>query len=60
MEGREAAHRETGDKAVPRLHKSKVRLQKKDESLLDTDFQIQTYIAHTADNGGAPAEEDRK
>jgi type IV pilus assembly protein PilO len=40
--------------------KSKVRLQKKDESLLDTDFQIQTYIAHTADNGGAPAEEDRK
>jgi type IV pilus assembly protein PilO len=40
----------------------KIRIQKKDEALLDTDFQIQTYIAHApADpaEGGA-AEEKRQ
>jgi type IV pilus assembly protein PilO len=39
----------------------KVRNQKKDESLLDSDFQIQTYIAHTsADPADATVEEDKK
>ncbi len=37
--------------------KSKLRLVKDDESLLDTDFQIQTYIAHTPDQGGGVTEE---
>ena len=40
--------------------KNKIRILKKDESLLDTDFQIQTYIAHTANPGGAPAEEAKQ
>jgi type IV pilus assembly protein PilO len=40
--------------------KSKIRQQKKDESLLDTDFQIQTYIAHTADQTNAPDVEEKK
>jgi len=40
--------------------KSKIRVQKKDELLLDTDFQIQTYIAHTANPGGGPAEEAKQ
>ena len=39
----------------------KIRIQKKDESLLDSDFQIQTYIAHTpADPADATVEEDKK
>jgi type IV pilus assembly protein PilO len=39
----------------------KIRIQKKDESLLDSDFQIQTYIAHApADPADAPVEEDKK
>ncbi len=37
----------------------KIRMQKKDESLLDSDFQIQTYIAHTADAAVVPAEEKK-
>ncbi len=40
--------------------KNEIRVQKKDESLLDTDFQIQTYIAHTADQASAPAEESKR
>jgi type IV pilus assembly protein PilO len=35
----------------------KIRIQKKDEQLLDSDFQIQTYIAHTADKPGEAEEE---
>jgi type IV pilus assembly protein PilO len=39
----------------------KIRVQKKDESLLDSDFQIQTYIAHSpADPSGATEEEEKK
>jgi type IV pilus assembly protein PilO len=38
----------------------KIRVQKKDELLLDTDFQIQTYIAHTADQADAPGDEEKK
>jgi type IV pilus assembly protein PilO len=37
--------------------KSKLRMVKDDESLLDTDFQIQTYIAHSPDQGDAVTEE---
>jgi len=37
----------------------KIRMQKKDESLLDSDFQIQTYIAHTADPADVVAEEKK-
>lgn len=39
--------------------KNKIRQQKKDQSLLDTDFQIQTYIAHTANPADVPDEEKR-
>ena len=39
----------------------KIRIQKKDEALLDTDFQIQTYIAHApADPAEGGAEEEKK
>lgn len=39
----------------------KIRIQKKDESLLDSDFQIQTYIAHAPpDPADATPEEDKK
>lgn len=39
----------------------KIRIQKKDESLLDSDFQIQTYIAHTPpDPAEAGAQEEKK
>lgn len=39
----------------------KIRIQKKNESLLDSDFQIQTYIAHAPlDPAGAPVAEERK
>ena len=38
----------------------KIRIQKKDESLLDTDFQIQTYIAHNSDQADAQAPEEKK
>jgi type IV pilus assembly protein PilO len=38
----------------------KIRIQKKDESLLDSDFQIQTYIAHTPGDPGAALEEEKK
>jgi type IV pilus assembly protein PilO len=39
----------------------KIRIQKKDESLLDSDFQIQTYIAHApADPADPLVEEDKK
>ena len=37
----------------------KIRMQKKDEALLDSDFQIQTYIAHTADPSAVPAQEKK-
>jgi len=33
----------------------KIRIQKKDESLLDSDFQIQTYIAHAPADTAQPA-----
>jgi hypothetical protein len=39
--------------------KSKLRMVKDDESLLDTDFQIQTYIAHP-DQSDAVAEEPKQ
>jgi len=38
----------------------KIRTPKKDQSLLDSDFQIQTYIAHTPDAAAAPVEEEKK
>lgn len=38
----------------------KIRVQKKDEMLLDTDFQIQTYIAHTSDPADVPAGQEKK
>jgi type IV pilus assembly protein PilO len=39
----------------------KIRIQKKGESLLDSDFQIQTYIAHAPpDPAEAPAGEEKK
>ena len=39
----------------------KIRIQKKDESLLDSDFQIQTYIAHAPpDPAEATPEEEKK
>ena len=39
----------------------KIRIQKKDESLLDSDFQIQTYIAHAPpDPADATPEEEKK
>ena len=37
----------------------KIRMQKKDEALLDSDFQIQTYIAHIADPSAVPAQEKK-
>lgn len=37
----------------------KIRMQKKDEALLDSDFQIQTYIAHIADPAAGRAEEKK-
>lgn len=37
--------------------KSKLRMVKEDESLLDTNFQIQTYIAHGPDQGDGVTEE---
>lgn len=37
----------------------KIRMQKKDEALLDSDFQIQTYIAHIADPAAVRAEEKK-
>jgi type IV pilus assembly protein PilO len=39
--------------------KGKIRIQKKDELLLDSDFQIQTYIAHTADKPDGEADEEK-
>jgi len=39
--------------------KGKIRIQRKDELLLDSDFQIQTYIAHTAEQPEGAAEENR-
>ena len=39
----------------------KIRIQKKNESLLDSDFQIQTYIAHAPpDPAEATPEEEKK
>ncbi len=39
----------------------KIRIQKKDESLLDSDFQIQTYTAHAPpDPAEATPEEEKK
>jgi len=39
----------------------KIRIKKKDESQLDSDFQIQTYIAHTPiEVVSAPIEEEKK
>jgi type IV pilus assembly protein PilO len=39
----------------------KIRIQKKGESLLDSDFQIQTYIAHAPlDSAEAPGAEENK
>lgn len=35
----------------------KIRVKKLDESILDSDFQIQTYIAHTSDQADTPAAE---
>jgi type IV pilus assembly protein PilO len=40
--------------------KGKIRIQKNDELLLDSDFQIQTYIAHTADSTGVAAYPENK
>ncbi len=40
--------------------KNKIRMQKKGESILDSDFQIQTYIAHTAEQTNATAGEEKK
>ena len=40
--------------------KGKIRIQKKDELLLDSDFQIQTYIAHTADKADGAADQENK
>lgn len=40
--------------------KGKIRIQKKDELLLDSDFQIQTYIAHTADSTGVAANQENE
>jgi type IV pilus assembly protein PilO len=40
--------------------KGRIRIQKKDELLLDSDFQIQTYIAHTADPADGAVEEEKK
>ncbi|HYN79942.1 MAG TPA: type 4a pilus biogenesis protein PilO [Gemmatimonadaceae bacterium] len=40
--------------------KGKIRIQKKDELLLDSDFQIQTYIAHTADSTGGAADQENR
>src|SRR6266545_4800443 len=36
-------------KPLSSADQKKIRIQKKDESLLDSDFQIQTYIAHASD-----------
>ncbi|MDP9176164.1 MAG: type 4a pilus biogenesis protein PilO [Gemmatimonadota bacterium] len=40
--------------------KGKIRIQKKDELLLDSDFQIQTYIAHTAEPPDGAADQENK
>lgn len=40
--------------------KGRIRIQKEDEMLLDSDFQIQTYIAHTAGQPDGEAEENRQ
>lgn len=40
--------------------KGKIRIQKQDELLLDSDFQIQTYIAHTADSTSVAADQENK
>jgi type IV pilus assembly protein PilO len=40
--------------------KGKIRIQKKDELLLDSDFQIQTYIAHTAEPSDGEADKENK
>jgi type IV pilus assembly protein PilO len=40
--------------------KGKIRIQNKDELLLDSDFQIQTYIAHTADSTGVAANQENE
>ena len=48
-------------KPVSPQDQKKVRIQKKDESLLDSDFQIQTYIAHAPpDPAEATREEEKK
>lgn len=47
-------------KPVSPADQKKVRIQKKDESMLDSDFQIQTYIAHTSDQGEARPPEEKK
>jgi len=39
--------------------KGKIRIQRKDELLLDSDFQIQTYIAHTAERPDGEADEEK-
>lgn len=40
--------------------KGKIRIQNKDELLLDSDFQIQTYIAHTVDSTGVAANQENE
>jgi type IV pilus assembly protein PilO len=40
--------------------KSKLRMVKEHESLLDTDFQIQTYIAHNPPEGDAVTQEPKQ
>ncbi len=47
-------------KPLSSADQKKIRIQKKDESLLDSDFQIQTYIAHASDPVEAMAEEKRQ
>src|SRR6266545_1279569 len=39
--------------------KGKIRIQRKDELLLDSDFQIQTYIAHTAEQPDGEADQEK-
>ena len=47
-------HSPQDNKPLSPQDQKKIRIQKKDESLLDSDFQIQTYIAHAPPD---PAEE---
>ncbi len=48
-------------KSLSASDQKKIRIQKKGESLLDSDFQIQTYIAHpSAEPAGATADEEKK